>query len=252
MARFLTTRGTTSEIEKIINDAQKSLVLITPFVKIPASLFQNLISADKRPVQITLIYGKSDLEHGVQEQLSLLKNASIYFLDNLHAKCYFNEQSMVITSLNLYDFSEQNNREMGVLATRQEDEALFKEAVREAQMMIELATPLDLRPTVGTPSSTKTVERVKPVPKGTKEQRGISLLKGFADILLDKVGFGQGYCIGCRTRIEFDEYKPYCPDCYKQWAKNKAKKANYCHECGRTATTSLGKPLCRSCFDKSL
>jgi len=252
MARFLTTRGTASEIEKIINNAQKSVVLITPFVRIPASLFQNLMAVDKQGVRITLIYGKSALEHDVQEQLRQLKNIKVYFLDNLHAKCYFNEQCMVVTSLNLYDFSEQNNREMGVLATRQEDEELFKEAVREAQMMISLAKPFDVSPVANSQPSNKTTESLRPTSRESKEGLGTALLRGFRDILLDKVGLGQGYCIGCRTRIDFDEYRPYCPDCYKLWVKNKAQKARYCHECGRTVTTMMNKPLCRSCFEKSL
>ena len=136
MARFLTSRGTTSEIEQIINNAQKSIVLISPFVKIPDSLLQNLISADKRGVRTTLIYGKKELEISVKEQLKKLQNVKVYFLANLHAKCYFNESKMVVTSLNLYDFSEQNNREMGILITRQDDEQVFKEAVEEAQRVV--------------------------------------------------------------------------------------------------------------------
>ncbi len=252
MARFLTTRGTTSEIERIINDAQDNLVLITPYIKIPDSLFQNLVAADKRGVKTTLIQRKSDLERDVQDQLRQLKHAKVYVLDNIHAKCYFNEQSMVITSLNLYDFSEQNNREMGVLATRQDDEEVFKEAVREAEMMVSLAKPYDSLQTISTQPSPKAGDKVKQTQRETKEGLGTTLLRGFADILLDKVGLGQGYCIGCKARIDFDEYKPFCLDCYKQWAKNKAQKASYCHECGRAVTTNIHKPLCRPCFEKSL
>ncbi len=67
MAKFLTTRGTTSEIEKIINNAQKGLVLISPFVKIPNSPFQNLLAVDKRGVSTTVIFGKKDLEDDVKQ-----------------------------------------------------------------------------------------------------------------------------------------------------------------------------------------
>ena len=37
-----------------------------------------------------------------------------YNAPRLHAKCYLNEQAAIITSLNLYEFSQQNNEEMGV------------------------------------------------------------------------------------------------------------------------------------------
>lgn len=252
MAKFLTTRGATSEIEGIINNAQKSVVLITPFVRIPASLFQNLMTRDKEGVRITLIYGKKDLENAVIDQLRQLKNVKVYFLDNLHAKCYFNEQCMVITSLNLFDFSEQNNREMGVLVTRQADGEFFKEAVREANMMISLAKPFNLSPMANVQPSTRVIEKPKPSLTNSTEGVGIAFLRGFRDLILDNVGLGQGYCIECKKRIDFDEYRPYCIDCYKLWGKTWAHKAGYCHECGGATITTLKKPLCRSCFDNSL
>ena len=37
------------------------------------------------------------------------------FCKNLHAKCYLNESTCIISSLNLYEFSQVNNNEMGVL-----------------------------------------------------------------------------------------------------------------------------------------
>ena len=64
-------------------------------------------------MKISVVYGKNQLEPDTFKKLTELKNAKLYYLNNLDAKCYFNEKSMVITSLNLYDFSEQNNREMG-------------------------------------------------------------------------------------------------------------------------------------------
>ena len=200
MAKFLTTRGTTSEIEKIINNAQKGLVLISPFVKIPNSPFQNLLAVDKRGVSTTVIFGKKDLEDDVKQQLRQLKNARIYFLDNLHAKCYFNEQSMVITSLNLYDFSEQNNREMGVLVTNGEDKELFKEAVGEARRIISMATLQNLGEKRREQTSVKRPEKAKVAPTSAKDSPGVTLLRGFAEILSEASGSKRGYCIRCGGR----------------------------------------------------
>ena len=79
---------------------------------------------------------------------------------------------MVVTSMNLYDFSEQNNREMGVLATRQEDEEFFKEAVREANMMIFLAKPFDASPVVKSQPSNKTTESLRPTSRESNTPEG--------------------------------------------------------------------------------
>ena len=245
MAVFLTTRGTTSELEKIINNAIDGVVLISPFIKIPDSLFQNLKAAAQRGVKISIVYGKSQLEPETLKRLMELRNAKLYFLENLHAKCYFNEKSMVITSLNLYDSSEENNREMGVLVTKQEDEAVYNEAGREARMIIDLAVRSDLNAQV------TEQEKVRP-----QKQREIGEPKSIwhrdlSDVFSAFFGKNNGFCIGCRTKIDFDEYRPYCPSCYGKWAQNKRQKAKYCHACGRESTTTINKPRCRSCYEKA-
>ncbi len=43
------------------------------------------------------------------------------FCKNLHAKCYLNESECIISSLNLYEFSQINNNEMGILIRKYED-----------------------------------------------------------------------------------------------------------------------------------
>ena len=58
------------------------------------------------------------------------------FCKNLHAKCYMNEEMCIITSLNLYEFSQVNNNEMGILIQRSEDGQLYKDAYEEAQRII--------------------------------------------------------------------------------------------------------------------
>jgi hypothetical protein len=247
MAKFLTTRGTTSEIENIINNASKSLVLITPYVKIPDSLFQNLKARDQQGIRVTLVHRKRELAPEVEEKLKQLRNMTVCYLENLHAKCYFNEQSMVITSLNLYDFSEQNNREMGILITKQEDEEVFKEANAEAKRIIGLANRLDL----AVREEEQTSDKKKPPQKTAKEPSSGTLLQNVPDVFRDILGLSRGYCISCRARIDYDEYRPYCSECYKKRARQKNQKASYCHACGRKTTTSLQKPVCLSCFKKT-
>ena len=174
----------------------------------------------------------------MNEQLNKLNNLTVMFLENLHAKCYFNEKSMVITSLNLYDYSEQNNREIGVLIDKDGDENVYKEAIREIQRIYHLSTHDNLIQESLLEKTNSTMHKQE-IPKE-------SILDKFLGSL-----FGQGYCIECRTRIDFDEYKPYCAKCYKL-VKNKRRKAKYCHECGVEFKTTLYKPLCESCFEKSL
>lgn len=245
MAVFLTTRGTISELEKIINNAVDGVALLSPFIRIPDSLFQNLKAADRRGVKISIVYGKSQLEPETSKRLTKLRNAKLYFLENLHAKCYFNEKSMVITSLNLYDSSEANNREMGVLVTKREDEPVYNEAIREAGMIIALADRSDL--------SAQVAERKK-LRLGKQREIGEPesiWRRGPSDVSLAFFGRNNAFCIGCGTKIDFDEYRPYCVACYAEWARDKRQEANYCHKCGQESSTGINRPLCRSCFSKS-
>jgi len=253
MAKFLTTRGTTSEIENIINNANKGLMLVSPFFKIPSSLFQNLLAADKRGVSTTVIFGKKDLDADVKQQLSQLKNVRVYFLENLHAKCYFNEKSMVITSLNLYDFSEQNNREMGVLVTTDGDKEFFNEAAGEARRVISMATLQNLGKKSTEQSSVKTYEKVKATSPSTKESLGATLLRGFTEILSETSGRKRGYCIRCGGRIPYNLDYTYCSTCFSDWAKhggnpNYIERRGHCHTCGKSASISRAKPECSSCY----
>jgi phosphatidylserine/phosphatidylglycerophosphate/cardiolipin synthase-like enzyme len=50
-----------------------------------------------------------------------------------------NEELAIITSLNLYEFSQINNNEMGVLIRRDGDAELYKDAYEEAQRIIRIS-----------------------------------------------------------------------------------------------------------------
>lgn len=137
MAKFLTTLEVSARIEKIIRESIHEITLISPYLKLSKILFDRLKDTDKRNIKIRLIYGKKELSSEEFRLLSELVNLELYFYENLHAKCYFNEDLMVITSLNLHEFSQANNREMGILIKRKEDEKLYNDAVKEAKSILQ-------------------------------------------------------------------------------------------------------------------
>lgn len=101
MAKFLTTAGNSFYIEQIIIKSVKSLNLVTPYLKLSRNLIERLSDAQKEGVRITLIYGKNELAPKEKKKLFAFDNIEIYFCQNLHAKCYHNESSMIISSMNL-------------------------------------------------------------------------------------------------------------------------------------------------------
>lgn len=53
-----------------------------------------------------------------KQKLKSIDNLNLMNHPNVHAKCHYNENYLLIASMNLYEYSEINNREMGVLFHR--------------------------------------------------------------------------------------------------------------------------------------
>lgn len=136
MPEFLTTLGVSFQIENIILEAQNELILVSPYLQLSKIFCERLLDASNKNVTIKIVYGKSELNSKHKSFLTNLKNVNLFYLENLHAKCYLNENKMVLTSMNMYEFSEKNNREMGILIEKKNDSELYKKAVTEALSII--------------------------------------------------------------------------------------------------------------------
>lgn len=115
MAKFLNTSATNYFLEELIKDAKERLILISPFLKLNDRIKELLTDKNRLKIDVRIVYGKSELQ---PEEICWLKELTYIrtsFCKNLHAKCYLNEEMCIITSLNLYEFSQVNNNEMGVL-----------------------------------------------------------------------------------------------------------------------------------------
>ncbi len=147
MAKFLTTSGIVSSTEEAIRSASQSLTIITPFLKMSPEVVLRLRDAVERGVKVRLVYGKESLASGELVKLAELPNVQLFFLQRLHAKCCLNEFQAVIGSMNLYEFSEKNNREMGVLLHLDSDGDQFRRVAEEAESIIHEAMQERLRGT---------------------------------------------------------------------------------------------------------
>jgi phosphatidylserine/phosphatidylglycerophosphate/cardiolipin synthase-like enzyme len=139
MAKFLNTSATNYFLEELIKSAKDRLILISPFLKLNDRIKELLEDKNRLKIDVRIVYGKNELQ---PEEINWLKELSYIrtsFCKNLHAKCYINEESCIITSLNLYEFSQVNNNEMGIYISRQEDSVIYKEAYEEAQRIIRIS-----------------------------------------------------------------------------------------------------------------
>lgn len=137
MAKFLTTKHISSELEELIQEADKRLYLVSPYLKLSKD-FQELInSRNKNEKKTIIIYGKSDLTPEHLKFLTGLRHVYLKFHENLHAKCYLNDTKLIITSLNFYEYSMIHNKEMGVLydTTNIADKEIYTKAFEHVKFI---------------------------------------------------------------------------------------------------------------------
>lgn len=139
MAKFLNTSATNYFLEEMIKEASDRLILISPFLKLNDRMKELLADKNRLKIDVRIVYGKSELQPQEIEWLRGLTYIRTSFCKNLHAKCYMNENMCIVTSLNLYEFSQVNNNEMGVLIQRSDDGQLYKDAYEEAQRIIRIS-----------------------------------------------------------------------------------------------------------------
>jgi len=144
MAKFLNTSATNYYLEELIKQTRERLIVISPFLKFNDRIKELLADKDRMKIDVRLVYGKSELAPPEINWLRSLEFVRTSFCQNLHAKCYVNERAAIITSMNLYDFSQVNNNEMGVYIQREDEPDLYRETYEEAQRLIRVSDQVRL------------------------------------------------------------------------------------------------------------
>jgi len=144
MTKFLNTSATNYYLEELIKQTQERLIIISPFLKFNDRIKELLSDKDRMKIDVRLVYGKSELAPQEINWLRSLEFMRTSFCQNLHAKCYINEKAAIITSMNLYDFSQVNNNEMGVYISRENEPDLYRETYDEAQRLIRISEQVRL------------------------------------------------------------------------------------------------------------
>ncbi len=139
MAKFLNTSATTYHLEELVKQSAERVILISPFLRFNERIRELLEDRNRLKIDIRIIYGKSELQPDEITWLKSLDFVRLSFCKNLHAKCYLSEKAAIVTSMNLYEFSQVNNNEMGILIPRDEDPNLYQEVYQEAQRLIRIS-----------------------------------------------------------------------------------------------------------------
>lgn len=133
MAKFLSTQEISSELMSLIKDAKEKIILISYSFKVNPQIQERLKTKSKIGTlsEIVIVYGRTELKQNELEWLQEIQDLKIFEKSDLHAKCYLNEDRAIICSMNLYDYSQYNNIEMGILITKMDDKDAFADLLKE-------------------------------------------------------------------------------------------------------------------------
>lgn len=239
MAKFINTRKAVSEIEDLIKNAGEKLILVSPYLKLSKDFKELLTYRNSKDKITTVIFGKQELNPDEMKFLQGLRFVILKYNEDLHAKCYVNDDKMVITSLNLYEFSMANNKEMGVLIDKNDpaDTQLFDDAYKEVDYINQTSQRFELnapKPTYTSNTEYKSRES-KPSTKQTDKPKG--------------------FCIRTGVEIPFSVEKPMSYDAYKSWSKysDADYPERFCHFSGEPSNgeTSVSKPILKKNWKKA-
>lgn len=223
MAKYLRTSSISAELEILIREAREKVYIISPYLKLSDNIKELLNDKEREKVDVRIIFGKQELNPTEMTYLQSLKYVKLFFSKNLHAKCYLSENKMIITSMNLYEFSQQNNREMGILILKDNvhDRDIYEEAWKDIDSIMHNADDFSY---VKAPTKPMINNEVKPVAKPLT-----------------------GYCIRTGIPIPFNPKRPLSEEAYKMWSQysNPDFKEKYCHFSGEPSNgeTTFAKPI---------
>jgi hypothetical protein len=138
-AEFLSSVGTSYQIDRLISEATNEIVFFAPSVKLHESVILRFQQADQRNVRITLLYGKERNQMRGQRWYKEFKNLRILYHDKLNTFFYRNEKEMILTSMGLSDLSGSLRSDMGLLISKLRDRKAYEDGIYEQELLIEHA-----------------------------------------------------------------------------------------------------------------
>lgn len=235
MAKFLDTTGVSYHLQQLINRANERLILISPFLKINDRIKQSLEDKNRMKIDIRVVYGKNELQPEENNWLKSMQSIRSSFCKDLHAKCYMNEREAIITSMNLYEFSQVNNNEMGIYIEKEKDPELYKDIFEEAQRLIRISDEIVVSVEKAADKEKKKEKDEKPK---TKSDNGDS-----------------GFCIRTGVPIPFDMGKPLSYEAYRKWNEygDPDYPEKFCHFTGEPShgETSVRQPILKKNWKKA-
>ncbi|SET80572.1 phospholipase D-like domain-containing protein [Stigmatella erecta] len=225
---FLNTGKTISRIVALLRNARHEAWLVSPYVNVTGDgeINQAIRAALKRGVIVNLVFRLDTGEEinraiGNEKIDDLIdKGLHVFTVEHLHAKLYWSDAAVVVTSLNLLETTFESIIDIGLWSDDPKD-------IANARRFFEA----EIRPNILSLDEVMD-DRVEALEDEEEDDED------------------EGFCIRCGDGIDFDPDKPYCLDDYRRWARygDEDYEDSFCHGCGDEYPATMRKPLCRDCY----
>ena len=238
----------------ILRGAEKRVTLVSPYNEFWTRLEKQIDAIVRNGVRVDVIYRAGKRNDAIEWLETLGPRVKVHAVENLHAKIYLNESSVLITSMNLLESSRNNSMEIGISIN---DEHAQDEVRKYVETLLQIAQRADEGEKTPARIANSRAKNGKPqsVSEGRSKYKAGASKPSFGGLLKDLVAAVTnegGRCIRCAISIPLNGDRPLCEDCFKSWKRyeNWDYQEDYCHRCGTEWDTSYEKPLCRPCYDQ--
>jgi len=146
--RFLPSEQISTGVVSLIKNAERGVVLVTPYLKPWNHLRDAILEKAAKGVEVTLIVRADEVEKA-EPFLRLFAEAGVEVraLERLHAKLYLSDSEAIHTSMNLLETSALNSWESAIGISAKEAPDFYKEFVEQVKTLEAKSSRVELRST---------------------------------------------------------------------------------------------------------
>lgn len=153
MAMVFNGKTTFDAVVNLLDTSEECVCLITPYFDFPKKIKDAILSAKDRGVKVIIVTHTKFNKHNnitsataryfkskQYQELKVYDEEILFcFCDNLHTKCYFNENKCIVSSMNLLKGSSENF-ELSFRFDWENDSAIMSSIMREVNDILKNVT----------------------------------------------------------------------------------------------------------------
>jgi phosphatidylserine/phosphatidylglycerophosphate/cardiolipin synthase-like enzyme len=129
---LLNTTGLNLEIEEMFRKEKRFILILSPYLDLTGKI-KTILSMSY--AKVAILYRETKKNDEFKEAMP---NVKFYCIPNFHAKAYITSGTLIITSLNLYEYSQINNFELGIILKDTSYNIMIGKLFEELRILFEM------------------------------------------------------------------------------------------------------------------